>query len=175
MPLITHDYMLNHDMDIFFRIKNIPIHIATNGCIIPNEIADNDIQKNILNSIRLLDSIPNNIVTLGNENFINNIIQESYSNLEDYTLEELRDNSINIENIRLNIFCQSFYHFSERGLYSFDYSQEYNSFYLVTKPSRILDNMDLIEKIPVNKYIENLELEKLDNFFINFFGSNLEW
>lgn len=170
MAQITRFYMKNHDMDIFFCINGIPIHIATNGCIIPKYFADIKKQKQLFTKIRQIEPNQENKVLIANETFLRNIINESYLDSDSTNFKQLEDSTIEITDSKLNLYCQSFYHFSERGLYSFDYSHKTNSFYLVTKPTVLLADEDILKLMPNNPYVRDFDIQNIDQLIdIKFF------
>ena len=130
-------YLLSHDIDWFCMFKGLPIHVASAGGIIPDEINDIDQLRRIQYQVEMLPFIFGEDEIVFNNDGISRVLGNGLeSGWEDY--------------------IRSFAIMARKGFFSFDrinYNNPFDEeqFLLVCYPHRIIRGFDGVE-IPV---IEN--------------------
>ena len=116
-------YSRTHDIDWFYIVSGLPIHVASAGGNLPGGIKD-------LRSLRewqsQIDSRVGKFQVGINRDYINqNIIQKDYEYLDTYFYQDVDyefDDYLNTLNLTFKekLYCNTFVAMARRGLYSFD-------------------------------------------------------
>lgn len=132
--ILTENYMLTHDIDWFFIINRKPVHLASNGSLLPFAIDKQELRfwqhrvaehPNIYNAehIRYCDE---NLAIIASQN------QENISRGEG---EEFHDIEFDREH-----YIASFAIFAQKGLGSYDWNEQLHRYLLIAAPSEGYDN-----------------------------------
>ena len=152
MTHYTSLFMQENDLDVFFRFRNFPIHVATYGSKIPDLLNDKDKQIKLFIEIMSKDSLEDNEVHINEEFLMRHKIRDSYNVLRqriNHIVEQLMEHGdldIYNQNYELSLYCNSFSHFAQRGFYSFNYSPKDSSFFLVAWPT-VCSDIELPELV----------------------------
>ena len=130
MDNYTQSYLRNHCVDFFFTYNNLPIHVLTDGCLIPNSLCD------VLRNRKLQHEI-----ALASERYVDN---QRYDINFDYIrlIQQSPDNDDNNSNQYVPTtedLIESHAYMSQLGFFSYacvwnDENEESCRFVLVTSP-----------------------------------------
>lgn len=124
--MYNHDYQLTHDMDCFFVLNGIPVHIATNGGIVPTK----------LGSVEELQSMQRNVANMEGSNkfglntsYLFTLNAEEFPSQEDLSRIDVDKqafgtlfNDSEYSNIPFHwkVYSHSFVEMAKKGFWSFD-------------------------------------------------------
>lgn len=167
------------DFDIFCIINNKPIHIATLGSIIPEEL--NHIQR-ITESINDVCSIqPFTNAVLNEEKIKKYVSIEEYSFLDNYNKDQIEKKASKLPGFRefqatvplfIKLFSWYFMEMARRGFYSFAHvgNEDADFYFLVAWPEHT--NQEFIEKHAGCSFvIDGIDLGQPQNIEIVHFNS----
>ena len=132
------NYQYTHDIDWFCVFKNRPIHLASNGGLLPATYNIKDIVK----IQHIVSGMPTICDYTLNESYVKGVVKQlSMTHLEDLSEDEeklLYPESMNFMGKQLSIkekaYCWSFIEMAQKGFYSYDRSVDDNMYYLVASP-----------------------------------------
>lgn len=136
--IMSNEHMMTNDIDWFCVVDNLyPLHLASNGSIIPAFAADRRELSQIQQIVISKSPIPG-IKTPSNTKHI----------------DELKE----LKGFNEDRYLESFRFFAERGFYSFDYewgTQGKGQYKLLVRPSRPISSEEMRESPQIS--IKNLD------------------
>lgn len=155
--MYNSQYQYTHDIDWFFMNGKMPIHVASNGGLLPNNIYKAIDLQNLQTKVEAM--IPTSRFQL-NSNAIEYYVRRNYDNLDDEFFENLEfpayPKDIDFPEDTpswLKAYAWSFAKMAQRGFYSFDRDVNTGQYFLVAMPTlEVLmpeDVQNLMYKLPV--------------------------
>lgn len=161
MKSMSLNFQQSHDIDWFARVGNIYVHAMSFGGVLPDAINDWDLLRRMIVSAYHLEILNEDDHQLSyNDAYINSRLSVQFDN-ERANQEQRFD-------IR-NRYLRHFREMARLGFYSFDRSieeDEEDVYYLVVKPSRPLENWNILLK---DTEWPRLEVSRNDSDIFNSF------
>lgn len=146
MPKVQKSYMFSHDLDWFFKYGDKLIHCASNGCLLPDKVNDNQLLRATQDIISLLPDIFTDEEIIRNQVYVDTYVNQYPEGLR--RLLPFEEDEIT------NIHLSSFIAMAKKGFWSYDhvYDLKDNQYILVAYPPLVPDYSHvLVQQHPLLK------------------------
>lgn len=131
---LTENYMLTHDIDWFFIIEGNPVHLASNGSLLPITIDKQDL-RSLQEFVTFHPSRYDSEQIRYCEENLAIIANQSQENISRGEGEEFQDIEFDRER-----YIASFAVFAQKGLGSYDWNEQLHRYLLIAAPAERYDN-----------------------------------
>lgn len=160
MAFLTKEYMQSKDIDWFFNLNGVSIHVASAGSILPEVINDGETLERIQSEVANLPITHDGEEIIYNDRFFQTYLQNLEGEYQEYQEEIRYPEYISIEE-RIERYRDSFREMTKRGFISLDRTNiddPYDlTFHWVCRPLR----PRLVRGIDIPHFENNVQLDNI--------------